>query len=372
MSQFAVPTRSTVLLPFLYHTRTILAPTASTRFYTRHTKPPQHATSAPFPETDDIPLETPVEDSSSPAAASTLTPQEQAAFAKLLSLQPTPTRPPSSSKPSPPQPDPAILSPTSLPNFPLSLRAMAETAAERAKLAADPARRARAARLKRVEDRLAAAKTDVELWGVLEREVFAPLGRMNAALRKDAKKEDEDAGEAEGKGAEARSKTAQAQAREVAVLGPNVAVVLVSAVRQLRTQFPGSPLVFNVLPAIKRLGNEAFVLGASTGLYNEMIAAVGSVYWDFERAGELVQEMVNAGMEFDEGTLAVLNRLERHGNRVLKGDRGDVRRAVWGTDGVQNGWRKLIDWKGVMEERVEAEKMRGLIGDADGSNGRVV
>ncbi|KAI1082532.1 hypothetical protein F5B20DRAFT_506055 [Whalleya microplaca] len=96
------------------------------------------------------------------------------------------------------------------------------------------------------------------------------------------------------------------------IYGPLYPAYLLLALRRLDVAFHRpSPLVFSILPRIKELGLESYVLGVSTPFYNELL----DIYW--RRRGDLVgmldllEEMRHCGLYFDKQTASTLNRAHR-------------------------------------------------------------
>ncbi|KXJ89294.1 hypothetical protein Micbo1qcDRAFT_165352, partial [Microdochium bolleyi] len=181
----------------------------------------------------------------------------------------------------------------------------------------------------RVERAITNAKTDHELWAVLEQEVFTFPFRFGLAShplpepapmpkkgRKSAKQLERERAEQAAAQAAADLAKATQQARladiiddvnldnsgdggaatspltsdpsitterlSLYVYGPLYPAYLLLALRRLDSAFAlPSPLVFNLLPRIKELGLESYVLGISTPFYNELL----DIYW--RRRGDL-------------------------------------------------------------------------------------
>lgn len=145
---------------------------------------------------------------------------------------------------------------------------------------------------------------------------------------------------------------------QLAIIGPNYPSFLLIAIRQLRAHFPASTLPFQILPAIKKLGRSSYILGASTPLYNEIIAATWQILADFQKIDDLLKEMDNSGLEFDENTLRLLQQIQREGNRVLSGRQGELKRLWWDFELVRNGWNRVCEWIPVIQERLRALTLR--------------
>ncbi|KAI1346704.1 hypothetical protein F5Y01DRAFT_308086 [Xylaria sp. FL0043] len=191
----------------------------------------------------------------------------------------------------------------------------------------------------RIEGLITSAASDFELWDILEKEVFTMPARLGFAKnavksddaqpssnprrqkRKSTKQTDESNIETTLKVSEEEdtasaasdnvSSPEDAQRLSLYVHGPLYPAYLLLALRRLDTAFSApSPLAFCVLPRIKDLGLESYVLGVSTPFFNELIA----IYWD--RRGDLsgmlnlLEEMRHCGLYFDKQTASILNRVD--------------------------------------------------------------
>ena len=190
------------------------------------------------------------------------------------------------------------------------------------------------------------AKTDEELWELLAKWTFAIIRRH---LGHDPRV--------------TRTKLTPEQLevrkqQEATFLTYNYPLLLTTFLDELRTNFPSSQLAFTVLPMVKSLGRQSYVLGASTGLYNGIILDTWRVFSDFHRINELLLEMENAGLEFDYDTLDVLGKIRRQGDRILKGERGVLLKRVWELDSIVSGWSTVVAWIPKVKERLEADALR--------------
>lgn len=204
----------------------------------------------------------------------------------------------------------------------------------------------------RVEGLLRAAKTDVELWNVLETEVFSIIRELDLD------------GAAANTATPILKPTIENICEEIdhasrlAIIGPNYPSFLVIAVRQLRQEFPSSSLSLTILPAVKDLGRGSYVLGASTVLYNELISLAWLTYADFECIEELLQDMDNSGVDFDGNTLELLESIHDEARKACMGRFGATVAAVWEMDRFTDGWRKLERWRDIIKDRMQAEAIR--------------
>ncbi|KAI1135533.1 hypothetical protein F5Y05DRAFT_174433 [Hypoxylon sp. FL0543] len=217
----------------------------------------------------------------------------------------------------------------------------------------------------RVEGLITAAKNDFELWDVLEEEVFtmpSKLGLGGAVEEtkpykgRGRKKKETNADEVETSSEVLEDADVSLQDAEVAenmertegtedtaaessappeklnlyIHGPLYPAYLLLALRRLNTAFRApSPLAFEVLPRIKDLGLESYVLGVSTPFYNELLG----IYWnrrgDLSGMLDLLEEMRHCGLYFDTQTASILNHVDSTvGTLARKKVSGSFGRAV--------------------------------------------
>ena len=239
----------------------------------------------------------------------------------------------------------------------------------------DPVVKLQEAQHAHVEPLLHAARTDRDLWMVLEDHVFSVIRRLDlddkgvqaspkspnhnrAQAPRNPSSEQEEKTESL-KTADISSNSNETEKPEqLAIIGPNYPSFLLIAIRQLRTHFPASNLPFQIIPTIKQLGRGSYILGASTPLYNELIAATWQTWSDFRKIDELLKEMDNSGLEFDENTLELLHKIKGEGERALMGKQGEVKRLWWNTEMVRSGWDSVVEWIPLIQERHLAAAVR--------------
>ncbi|KAF3066359.1 hypothetical protein GL218_09179 [Daldinia childiae] len=149
----------------------------------------------------------------------------------------------------------------------------------------------------RVEGLITAAETDFKLWDVLEKEVFVMPARLGIQ------------GDAETDVTSTENNTSS-QELSLYIHGPLYPEYLLLALRRLDTAFRApSPLAFSILPRIKELGLESYILGISTPFYNELL----EIYWtrrgDLSGVLNLLEEMRHCGLRFDAQTASFLGRV---------------------------------------------------------------
>jgi hypothetical protein len=206
----------------------------------------------------------------------------------------------------------------------------------------------------RVEILMRDAKTDTELWRVMEAEVFALVGKLG--LEEKPKLQDESTKPRARRRKKEASKVAKGdvtatvnteQPLDLNIYGPLYPSHVLLGLRLLDRSFAKpSPLVLNVLPRIKSLGIVSHVLGASTAFYNELLRIFWIRYDNFLGVSKLLNEMDQAGLEFDEETLNIVNEINQAQMRVRRGDRGSVLQALWSmpefAPGKFRGWKEKI------------------------------
>ncbi|GAP91568.1 hypothetical protein SAMD00023353_6500190 [Rosellinia necatrix] len=180
----------------------------------------------------------------------------------------------------------------------------------------------------RIEGLITAAASDFELWDILETEVFtmpARLGIVKGAPESDDAEPTPESAEqnATPKSSDDVPNPGDARKLRLYVHGPLYPAYLLLALRRLETAFSApSPLVFSILPRIKELGLESYVLGVSTPFYNQLL----SIYWkrhgDLAVMLDLLEEMRHCGLYFDKQTLAILNRVDASLTGLAKGTNG--------------------------------------------------
>jgi hypothetical protein len=211
-------------------------------------------------------------------------------------------------------------------------------------------RQKRAQNLARAREDFRNAETDKDLWYLLSKWAFSGV-QKHFALPPQLEQHNS----AKQEPAAAKDKTAN---NELAILTHNYPLLLVSFLEELRDSFPTSQLAFSLLPMIKSLGRQSYVLGASTPLYNSLIDATWRTFSDFPRINDLLLEMENAGLEFDYDTLDVLDKIRRQGERIQKGDKGELMKRIWELDSVISGWDTVTRWIPKVKARLEAEALR--------------
>jgi hypothetical protein len=181
----------------------------------------------------------------------------------------------------------------------------------------------------RVANMMAECNTDVELWDVLEREVFSMPDKLGIKSNS--------AGQVESRANSTIPLKPIAPSRGAAKLrmeihGPLYSVHLLEAIQVLSKGFLGaaSPLALQLLPRVKELGLESYVLGASTPFYNELMTIYWDQYGDLNGVLQLLREMDHAGLFFDAKTATLLRKIETNLADLEGGKFGGLAKAIVG------------------------------------------
>lgn len=235
------------------------------------------------------------------------------------------------------------------------------------------------------------AQTDIEVWKVLEAEVFSLAHTLESHSKEEnslpsRKKKRQKSKSRERKDTVVPSNPPAASAppsdSQLSILQNNFGAYCLEALRLLRRNFPTSPYALQVLPAIKRLGSIAYVLGATPSLYNELIFLKWTRYTDLHGIADLLQEMCNQGVEANEVTLEILKALSRERQTKLaaikdgvlqptdyKGFKYESIGVWWTMRAVQEAWQRILP----MFTRIKMEHRQRLFGmDAEGEQGESI
>ena len=224
--------------------------------------------------------------------------------------------------------------------------------------------------LKRVEALLRAAETAFEVWGILEREVFSGIRRLEEHLKTpattvEAKKQ---ASGGSRKAGQARvDKTAPPPSPSPSpssspspnaaigldMVGPNYPHLVLLAMRMFRYEFKQPSACLTLFHRVKSLGAISYVLGATTALYNEMVALRWRSYADFDAVDELLAEMEKAGVDFDERTHQLVRGIGQERFAARYGAPGPVIDALWRMGRLERGLQKVTMWEAVVRRKVQ-------------------
>ena len=273
--------------------------------------------------------------------------------------------------------------------------------------------------MKRITALFADTRNDLQVWKILEWNVFRQMEKLNELMKEQKIGEEAIASTKEKKGdspsdettgmAENMAPTISANAagpylgydatptkitplersvHPLAILQTNYAEHLLTALQTFRKHYPTSPYAISLLTKIKDLGTLSYVLGASTAFYNELIYIRWVHYRDPHSCADLVAEMLEQGIPTDGYTHAVYMDAWQTKRKARRGKNteGPVAMAWWRLQGVRAGmsrWDFMNNEAGrrwakekarVQEEKralLELDEGKGESGDSEPENQRV-
>lgn len=257
---------------------------------------------------------------------------------------------------------------------------------EALKAKADELEALRAPERLRVETLMREAKTDFELWQVMEKEVFSMVAKLGLEehpkltgapgtpklLEVDRKKKGwkklQKRQEAEQKKQnvirdEASNEKIDEEAHEetdngvssLQIHGPLYPSFLLLGLRLLDRSFAKpSPLALSILPKIKSLGFISHVLGASTQFYNDLLRIYRYRYDDFPGMMNLLNEMEQSALDMDEETLTIVLDVLNIQRSVKNNDMGYAVRSLWSMPEFQPV--TFASWKNRISQSIEERK----------------
>jgi hypothetical protein len=225
----------------------------------------------------------------------------------------------------------------------------------------------------RVEGLMGSARTDFELWAVMQKEVFPLISKLG--LEESPEAEEETA----PKKTRTRSKKPNGKPKEAAkekseqagialdspvdgmspleFYGPLYPSYLLLGLRLLDRSFTRpSPLTLAVLPAIKSLGLISHVLGGTSQLYNELLLIHWYRYDDFRGVLDLLNEMEQFGLDWDRETRDAVTQITRVQKVVRDGIRGVALKSLWSLPEFAPGRFKI--WQNKIEQALAEEGSR--------------
>jgi hypothetical protein len=127
------------------------------------------------------------------------------------------------------------------------------------------------------------------------------------------------------------------------IYGPLYPSYLLHGLRLLDKSFSQpSTLALSVLPRIKELGMESFVLGVSTPFYNELLDIYYSRYGDLSKMLDLLEEARHSGLYFDSDTTAVLSKAQYQTDSLVAGKHGPFATAFMTMPEYERSMRERI------------------------------
>ncbi|KAF2727253.1 hypothetical protein EJ04DRAFT_517380 [Polyplosphaeria fusca] len=138
------------------------------------------------------------------------------------------------------------------------------------------------------------------------------------------------------------------------ILFHNYPILVLHAATLLRAHFPSSNLPLLILPTLKSLGLSSYALGATTRLYNVVIRTAWLQYSSYTHVDELLTEMENGGIAFNRDTLELLDLILRETRESRQGVHGNLAKRFSNMQQSYSSSKKLQDWRMVIYQRLEA------------------
>lgn len=181
---------------------------------------------------------------------------------------------------------------------------------------------------RRVEGLMRECKRDLDLWELMEAEVFSLPEKLGIApqstgrkKRRTKKKTAEPKEEADVAPAEGPRTPAGEYIMDVH--GPLYSHYINHALKLFDTAFTRpSPFAFQILPRVKSLGLTSYVLGASTPFYTALAGMHWDRYGDAPSALDTIQEISATGLYADAGVGSLLRRIRAHVASCSRGLQG--------------------------------------------------
>ncbi|KAL1597303.1 hypothetical protein SLS60_008887 [Paraconiothyrium brasiliense] len=215
----------------------------------------------------------------------------------------------------------------------------------------------------RVKALLEAAPTDQALWAVLEKEVFAVIRGMDLESGFLARANPRNPKFRNVPKMAAGLKSSEISASDPTIVYPNYGYHLLTAANTLRSNFPASPLMFNILPTVKSLGRSSYALGANTALYKVLIRTAFRQNHSYAQVCSLLQDMDNGGVEYDYGVANLVDEMLDAHHAADKGQYGRGMQALMRLELYGEGAEKLRAWRAAIRKRLgdfaEEKKERG-------------
>ncbi|EFQ27255.1 hypothetical protein CGRA01v4_04313 [Colletotrichum graminicola] len=185
----------------------------------------------------------------------------------------------------------------------------------------------------RLQALLDQCNTDVEVWDVLERDVFSMVAKLG--ISEDSQQVQPPPQTAKkGKGRPKRvekeaAATTSGPSLAMESHGPLYSMHLLQGLKTLDQSFArSSALALDVLPRVKELGLASYVLGVSTPFYNEL----ASIFWyrhgDTQAVLDVLDEMQFAGLSYDKQTLRLVDTIEMALASFRRGQLGIFSKAI--------------------------------------------
>ena len=220
--------------------------------------------------------------------------------------------------------------------------------------------------------------SDLEIWRVLENEVFSLITQLdehNKIVERASKGQVLDAAKARKAGAEGKDvadvklekgdltpgetklvKLTFTKAIPInnllVILNRNYAEYCLCALRMFRQNYPTSSYATHVFATMKARGPISYVLGVSSDIYNEVIFLKWTQHSDLHAVADLLEEMLNQGIEGNYVTVALIKGIAQQRRSGIREYMGPVVKEWWHMRGNLEGWSRVRS----LYERMQSEE----------------
>lgn len=219
----------------------------------------------------------------------------------------------------------------------------------------------------RIRELVENAKTDQELWKILEKEVFQPVSDLDLDnVKQKRRKKKRNSPPSPDKPTFPTSPTTTPYdplARDISPTDPkvlfhNYSSHIAVAANVLLWHFPTSPLIFSILPFLRSQGRSSYALGATVALYTFVIRATWRQNASYSQICSLLQEMDNSGIEFDMRMLDLLDVIRKHYRAAENGSLGRTCQLVFRMQFFANDMEQLEAWTDLIAQRLGSASER--------------
>lgn len=254
--------------------------------------------------------------------------------------------------------------------YPESLRGMAQQTQSqmqarkaRRRIAANPYIREADRIFAPIRDKMREATTDHGVWEILDQELFSKVRSLDIdstqVLPADTSQDSTVLTDKGRNKALALSDKKESSNLQVFALAFQRSVLVASKILCRRMVY--TPLAFALLPTLKSLGSGAYVMGASSGLFNNILVTQWRVYNAFAPVLSLLAEMDRITCPMNEQTLAALEEMTQYRSNAERGMYGEALRQLELSPERKREITEIWRWKSRIQDRLreaESERLR--------------
>lgn len=216
--------------------------------------------------------------------------------------------------------------------------------------------------VKRVNEAFAAAKTDVELWEVLHKQVLSRVKSLGLDqplenLSKRSSKQQKRNPNPEDEALRAETPRWPGNIPDQLVIAEALPQHVVDAQHMLIYDFPATHLGVSLLPYLKSLGPTTFALAASTKLYNNHMRALRGG-GNFPSIMHTLEEMDKEVYDFNDKTHDLVNWIYKRSGPARQGIYGAGVAALWNGERYRKAINAATRWNKLIAERMQEKALR--------------